>query len=633
MNTRRLLLHLVAIVIVGAWLCGRAQVLFAADGPTKRVIVKLAVQAAPEGALGGNTAAVASQRAEIATTRSALVAALPEGGWRTTAEFKTIPFVALEVDDDALRALERSGFVAGIEEDRVHRPMLFQSDRIVEADQSWAEGFEGTGQTIAILDTGVDATQPFLRGRVVSEACFSMVPSCPNDSTEQIGVGAGAPCQFDTDCDHGTHVAGIAAGHGKDVSGMARGANIIAMQIFSPFCAPELEAPCLPGSAISSEILALERVGELQGQFDIAAVNMSLGGRTFSSRSECDRANAAEKAAIDDLGSRGIAVVVAAGNDGAIDALSEPGCISSVVSVGATDDQDNVAPFSNSVPSLSLLAPGVDVTSSLSNGRFEAFSGTSMAAPHVAGAWAMLKQKAPTASVDTVLNTLQATGVTVLDMRNGFTTQRIRIRHALDALSADTCSTWTALGKVALPSDFFDFPGPFGAQITPDDRQILVNKDVAGERWAITRNVVDGSATGNVFTSAADPQFVYCRPAVASPTLECFGATPCANEGKGIIRSVDGKRILVNKDVNGERWAISKNLDSGTLTGNVFVAGSSTPSFVFCEPQGGDRYHCSGSGPCAGPGACEAEWHSLGDVSLSCTFFGADACSVSADER
>jgi hypothetical protein len=279
------------------------------------------------------------------------------------------------------------------------------------------------------------------------------------------------------------------------------------------------------------------------------------------------------------------------------------------------------------VPSLSLLAPGVAITSSISHGRFEALSGTSMAAPHVTGAWAILKQHEPSASVDRVLTALQLTGVTVLDPRNGFTTQRIRIRHALDALQGDTCGAWAFLGDVAAPPDFFDVPafsGVRGTQITPDDRQILVNKDVASARWAITRNVVDGTITGNIFTPGADPQFVYCAQNVDSPTLHCFGALSCATDGKGILHSADGRQILVNKDVNGARWAISKNLDTGTLTGNVFTG--STPSFVFCDPLGGDRYRCSGSGPCAGPDACESEWTPIADVLLPCSFFGADAC-------
>src|SRR5204863_1323251 len=122
------------------------------------------------------------------------------------------------------------------------------------------------------------------------------------------------------------------------------GANIIAIQVFTPVCAPELEDPCFTGAGSSSIILGLERVAELQEQFNIAAVNMSLGGAAFDNQFECDRVNAAEKAAIDNLRSRGVAVVIASGNEAQTAALAEPACISSAISVGATDDADNVAP-------------------------------------------------------------------------------------------------------------------------------------------------------------------------------------------------------------------------------------------------------------------------------------------------
>ena len=74
--------------------------------------------------------------------------------------------------------------------------------------------------------------------------------------------------------------------------------------------------------------------------------------------------------------------------------MSSPACISSVISVGATDDERVVAEFSNSSNGLDFLAPGIDVRSSVPGG-FEEFGGTSMAAPHVTGAWASKAKKWP----------------------------------------------------------------------------------------------------------------------------------------------------------------------------------------------------------------------------------------------
>src|SRR5207249_2608471 len=104
-------------------------------------------------------------------------------------------------------------------------------------------------------------------------------------------------------------------------------------------------------------------------------------------------------------------------------------------SVGATTKDDQVADFSNVAPFLSLFAPGVSIISSFAGGGFAIASGTSMAAPHVAGTWAVLKQAKPTANVDEILQALTGTGVMIEDTLAGTGTTRPRIQVDL-ALSA-----------------------------------------------------------------------------------------------------------------------------------------------------------------------------------------------------
>jgi subtilisin family serine protease len=402
-----------------------------------RVIVALDVPSRAEGRLA-SAGDVARQRVRIASAQDRALAVLAGTAHRVTRRFGSIPFVALEASPAALDALERSDLVVGVEPDRAERPVLAASTPLVEATDAVAAGLDGTGQVVAVLDTGVDSLHPFLSGRIVAEGCFSDGRDCPNRGTTQTGDGAGAPCSYAVSgCRHGTHVAGIAAGDGASFDGVAPGARIIAVQVFSRFTGPSCfgagENPCAL-SFVSDQIAGLEYLLSLRQSFAIAAVNMSIGGATFTSQAQCDAQNAARKAAIDNLRSFGIATVISSGNDGLGNALSEPGCISSAVSVGSTTKTDAISSFSNSASFLSLLAPGSSIDSSVPGGGFAVFSGTSMAAPHVTGAWAILRQHDPTASADEVLGALASTGVSIDDARNGIARPRIRVASAAAVL-------------------------------------------------------------------------------------------------------------------------------------------------------------------------------------------------------
>jgi hypothetical protein len=311
----------------------------------------------------------------------------------------------------------------------------------------------------------VDSTHPFLLGKVVEEACYSSTLTghsktfCPNGAEEQTGPGSGVPCPLDAQgCFHGTHVAGIAAGSGAGAgltfSGVAPGAQIMAVQVFSKFTSIAdcglFNTPCV-GAYTSDLIAGLERVYAVRNTRSIASVNLSLGAGSFTAA--CD--GEPEKAMIDNLRAAGIPTVIASGNDGSPTSLASPACISSAISVGSTTKTDAVSSFSNVAPFMSLFAPGEAILSSVTGGGFAMLSGTSMATPHVAGSWAVLKQAAPTATVDQMLGALQSTGVAITDDRSGapVTRPRIRLDLALDQLAPPTV-TVTAVtpnsGKVGL---------------------------------------------------------------------------------------------------------------------------------------------------------------------------------------
>ena len=115
--------------------------------------------------------------------------------------------------------------------------------------------------------------------------------------------------------------------------------------------------------------------------------------------------------------------------------MSFPACIEGFVSVGAVTKTRRVATFSNSGPALDLLAPGVDIRSSVFKGgerRFARMNGTSMAAPHVAAAMALMKQASPASSVDDLVRMLKHSGGTIRDRRSGVEVELIDIGRAMD---------------------------------------------------------------------------------------------------------------------------------------------------------------------------------------------------------
>ena len=357
-----------------------------------------------------------------------------------------MPLSVIEVDARQLREMVNAGLISDMVEDIPVPPTLQDSIPLIRANVAPASGATGAGQAIAILDTGVEAAHPFFGGRVVSEACYSSnSPSqgattvCPGGVTTSTAAGSGAPCVGGSSCDHGTHVAGIAAGQAANRRGVAPQANIISIQVFSLFrdvpggaqsCANAgRPSPCVL-TFLSDQIRGLQRVLDLRNTFSIAAVNMSVGGGTPTVNCDSD----SRKTLVDQLRAANIATVIASGNDGSSTGVSTPGCISTAITVGSTTKADAVSSFSNSASSVDLLAPGSSITSAVLSGGFASKSGTSMATPHVAGAFAALRSVRNDLTVDQINTALRNTGVSITDTRNNLTRPRIILAAAVQSV-------------------------------------------------------------------------------------------------------------------------------------------------------------------------------------------------------
>lgn len=231
---------------------------------------------------------------------------------------------------------------------------------------------------IAVLDTGIDETHPELEGSV--SARKDVVDFDGLDTASFVGDLIGADDQPDDDVGHGTHVAGIIAGHGRRMpEGVSPRCRLMAVRVLAAM----REGDSLVGAGLVDNI----NVG-IKWAVDHGAdvINMSLGIRH-------EHGGLPHAEVIEYALRSGVTVVAAAGNDGTTNKYY-PGALPGVMAIGAVDMRGAVAPFSSYGAHISFLAPGTAILSSHLRGGYAASSGTSQAAPFVSGAVGLLESLA-----------------------------------------------------------------------------------------------------------------------------------------------------------------------------------------------------------------------------------------------
>lgn len=438
-------------------------------------------------------------------------------GARNERTYSHLPYVSVQANANAIRAMARNPHVVTIQEDIPSPPALDSTLPVINGDDTQDLGWTGAGQIVTIIDTGIDADHEFFDNnnggggsRLIGEACFSdpnntsgdgQISLCPGGAQSDVTAGAAdidgnAQCTAAVNnCDHGTHVAGIAAGDGTGLAnapgnGVAPDADIIAIQVFTRHnnasdCNPN-PAPCLLAydTDTLSALNTLSATISANPGRDFASANMSLGGGNNSSNCDGD----ARKAAIDTLLGQGVATVISSGNGSLLNGVGAPGCISTAVTVGNSTDADNVWTTSNRGPLLDLFAPGRTVNSSEVSDTYDNKTGTSMAAPHVAGAFAVLREAYPTRTIGQLLGDMTSTGVPITYDTDGdtiadTTTPRLNLLAALQApndppvVAADEATVTfdegqvaTATGTVSDPEgDPFDLEASVGTVVDNGD--------------------------------------------------------------------------------------------------------------------------------------------------------------------
>jgi hypothetical protein len=334
--------------------------------------------------------------------------------------------LAVDLPTRAIPRLRRIRGVAAVTESTAYHLQLDRSARVIDAPLLWGPTFSTVGQgvKIGIVDDGIEQSHPFF-----NPAGYTMPAGFPKGQTRfttaKVIVARAFPPPrpgyarasepFDPDLSfHATHVAGIAAGDrgtaaaGRQLAGIAPAAYI---GNYKAYTVPAESYGGLNGN--SPEVAAAVEAAVRDG---MDVINLSIGQPEVTP--ERDLAVRAVNAAVD----AGVVVAVSAGNtfeSVGRGSVWSPSTAANVISTAAASDDFEIADFSSSGPTpLSLLmkpdvtAPGVGILSSVPrrDGTWDSFSGTSMAAPHVAGAAALLLQRHPSWTPAQVKSALVLTG-------------------------------------------------------------------------------------------------------------------------------------------------------------------------------------------------------------------------------
>jgi len=292
-------------------------------------------------------------------------------------KYETAQALAMDINVSNLESLAKKDYVIKIEPVIEMKAFLQNSTSLINATVVWNQQISGINITgkdigICILDSGVNYSHSDLGG------CF--------------GSGCRIPAGYDyvnddsnpmDDEGHGTHVAGIASANGV-IKGVAPNSTIIVVKVLNS-----------AGRGTTTDIIAgIDWCVNNAATYNISVITMSLGtDEVFSNYCDDESGLSGMRSAINSAISNNISVIAATGNDGSSTGISAPACMQNVTSVTSSTKTDTISSFSNRNNITSFVAPGSSINSTSMSGSYIEYSGTSMAAPHVAGAFALLYQK------------------------------------------------------------------------------------------------------------------------------------------------------------------------------------------------------------------------------------------------
>jgi hypothetical protein len=544
----------------------------------------------------GDPARVRRAVAMLAAVRTEVLSAV-EGRVEVLKMYELVPLLLVSVQgpENALYVLNLI-LVLSLAMNREHEHWLTASLPLINQPQMAVQGLIGRGTSVAVLDTGADFT------RAAFGSCTA--PGTPASCRVPVAVEAAPNDGSRDDNGHGTNVSGI-------VTGVARGASIIPIDVFATTRASDGDI-----------FTGLDWVLNNRSARNIRAVNMSFGNRRTYYTSECgDQLFWRNPYSIVFLTLRqaGTLPVVAAGNDAAAmgsftDGLAYPACTAGAVAVGAvyssnqgpmawascTDSAttaDQFTCFSQDSPLVDVIAPGASITAA---GNTQ--GGTSQAAPHVAGAFAVLAAARPFSTADELESFVKTSPTTLTDPRTGRTHPRLDLAAAVraaapvpndDRAAARTLTgwggqldqtTWTAT-KEGGEQNHAGNPG--GASVwfrwTATQAGTAVFATAGSDFDTLLAAYRD---TGTTLVTLAE------NDDVAGTGLQSLVSFP-VSAGDTVLVAVDGKRLTSGFPVGG-RLHLSWNLPNDNFAGALPITQGGTigGANIGATQEAGEPMHC-----------------------------------------
>lgn len=513
--------------------------------------------------------------------------------------FRFLPVVHMTIPAEMLEALAADARVVSIERMVVFTVQRQKGKTLMNVGPVASAGYDGTGVTVAVLDSGVDYRHPELSpGGTDSSAKTVKIWDTIDDDDDPMDANG-----------HGTSVAAIVAG---SVDGVAPKARIAAVRVMNA------EGKSQNGSVLKGVDKVIESV--IGGNpHNIRAVNLSLGGLNSDvwppNEGTCDEELPSYKVAFDTLTNAGVLVLAAAGNDGCSTGVAYPGCISSAMTVGAVYNTyrgsrewtttcgggcedapaqvKQIACYSNSGTKLAVWAPA-DCTITADwqqEGQLQpvmtyCFNGTSAATPYAAGVAALLAGAQPGVSPRAIRDAITNTGEAITDSRNGITRNLVNAQAALQRMQQG-CAVPAAPGGLASSPATLCETQSFTVTWNAVDGATSYTLEVADNagytsptyfeqaETSIALTMSDTSAVTLYFRVRAN---IACGSSASSPNLivhytpQC-GGTTFTTFVSGIARTPGFAPAIWYSDV-----AVANPTDTASDLTLTFYGGSGTPS-------------------------------------------------------